>query len=163
MGATGDARPPRCNKSQISRGSSAGLSDAGESPGDVDSHAPTTEHTPGWRPRALRDGNDPDPRFTLANERTFLAWIRTSLGLIAGAVALEAFAGDQIPTEVRTPLAGTLLMLAAVLSVVAFRRWIRLEQAMRHSRPLPLPRATIVLVVGVSICATLLVTAILMR
>lgn len=36
-------------------------------------------------------GEEPDARFSLANERTFLAWIRTSLALIAGGVALEAF------------------------------------------------------------------------
>ncbi len=33
--------------------------------------------TRGWRPRAFREGEDPDPRFTLANERTYLAWVRT--------------------------------------------------------------------------------------
>ena len=32
-----------------------------------------------------------DYRFLLANERTFLAWMRTALGLIAGGVALEQF------------------------------------------------------------------------
>ena len=67
----------------------------------------------GWRPRSLRDGEEPDPRFTLANERTFLAWIRTSLGLMAGAVAMEAFAGDEIPEFIRTPLACVLLVMAA--------------------------------------------------
>jgi putative membrane protein len=30
---------------------------------------------------------EPDYRFTLANERTFLAWQRTALGLLAAAVA----------------------------------------------------------------------------
>ena len=44
---------------------------------------------PGW---VYRHGTEPDPRFTLANERTFLAWIRTALALIAGGVALEALA-----------------------------------------------------------------------
>lgn len=85
-----------------------------------------TDSRRGWRPKALRDGHEPDPRFTLANERTFLAWIRTSLGLTAGAVALEAFAGDEIPEIIRTPLACILLVLAAVLAIVAFRRWIRI-------------------------------------
>jgi putative membrane protein len=33
-------------------------------------------------------GEEPDYRFTLANERTFLAWIRTSLALLAGGVAV---------------------------------------------------------------------------
>ena len=115
----------------------------------------------GWRPRSLRDGREPDPRFTLANERTFLAWIRTSLGLTAGAVAMEAFAGDEIPAVVRTPLACVLLVLAALLAVVSFRRWIRIEASMRHDRPLPMPQASILLVLGIAAGAVLLVVAIL--
>lgn len=115
----------------------------------------------GWRPKALRDGREPDPRFTLANERTFLAWIRTSLGLTAGAVAMEAFAGDEIPAIVRTPLACILLVLAALLAVVSFRRWIRIEASMRHERPLPMPQASILLVLGIAAGAVLLVVAIL--
>lgn len=115
----------------------------------------------GWRPKALRDGSEPDPRFTLANERTFLAWIRTSLGLMAGAVAMEAFAGDEIPEVIRTPLACVLLVLAALLAVVAFRRWIRIEFAMRHRQPLPVPQASILLVLGIAIGAVLLIVAIL--
>ena len=115
----------------------------------------------GWRPKALRDGSEPDPRFTLANERTFLAWIRTSLGLTAGAVALEAFAGDEIPEVIRTPLACILLVLAGLLAIVAFRRWIRIEFAMRHKQPMPLPQASILLVVGISAGAVLLIVAIL--
>ncbi|GLB63394.1 membrane protein [Dietzia sp. NCCP-2495] len=115
----------------------------------------------GWRPRALRDGREPDPRFTLANERTFLAWIRTSLGLTAGAVALEAFAGDEIPEIIRTPLACILLVLAALLAIVAFRRWIRIEFAMRHKQPLPMPQASILLTLGISIGAVVLIVAIL--
>lgn len=115
----------------------------------------------GWRPQALRDGEEPDPRFTLANERTFLAWIRTSLGLVAGAVALEAFAGDEIPEIIRTPVACILLVLAAVLAVVAFRRWIRIEASMRHRQPLPVPQASILLVLGIAIGAVVLIVAIL--
>ena len=115
----------------------------------------------GWRPRALRGGHEPDPRFTLANERTFLAWIRTSLGLTAGAVALEAFAGEEIPEIIRTPVACILLVLAAVLAIVAFRRWIRIEFAMRHKQPLPMPQASILLVLGISIGAVVLIVAIL--
>lgn len=114
----------------------------------------------GWRPKALRSGQEPDPRFTLANERTFLAWIRTSLGLSAGAVAMEAFAGDEIPAIIRTPLACVLLTVSAVLAVVAFRRWIRIEVSMRHKQPLPIPQASILLVLGISIGAVLLIIAI---
>lgn len=115
----------------------------------------------GWRPKSLRDGEEPDPRFTLANERTFLAWIRTSLGLMAGAVAMEAFAGDEIPEIIRTPLACVLLVMAALLATVSFRRWIRIEASMRHNRPLPVPQASILLVLGIATGAILLVAAIL--
>lgn len=115
---------------------------------------------PGWRPSALQDGQEPDPRFTLANERTFLAWIRTSLGLVAGAVALEAFAGDEVPAIIRTPLACVLLVLAATLAVVSFRRWITIEVAMRHKQPLPVPQASILLVLGIAIGAVVLIVAI---
>ncbi|AWH97018.1 YidH family protein [Dietzia psychralcaliphila] len=115
----------------------------------------------GWRPKSLRDGEEPDPRFTLANERTFLAWIRTSLGLMAGAVAMEAFAGDEIPEIIRTPLACLLLVMAALLATVSFRRWIRIEASMRHNEPLPVPQASILLVLGIAIGAVLLVVAIL--
>ena len=121
----------------------------------------TEQDSQGWRPKALRDGEEPDPRFTLANERTFLAWVRTSLGLMAGAVAMEAFAGDEIPEIIRTPLACILLVLAALLGVVAFRRWIRIEVSMRHKQPLPVPQASILLVLGIAIGAVLLIVAIL--
>lgn len=47
--------------------------------------------------RLLPDGEEPDARFTLANERTFLAWIRTALAFIAGGIAVEAFTGDLFP------------------------------------------------------------------
>ncbi len=114
-----------------------------------------------WRPKVLRDGREPDPRFTLANERTFLAWIRTSLGLVAGAVALEAFVGDRVPEYIRTPLACVLLVLAALLAVASFRRWIQLEAAMRHARPLPVPGASVLLVIGIAIGSVLLIVAIL--
>ena len=41
-----------------------------------------------------------DYRFILANERTFLAWMRTALGLVAGGVALDQFVniGSRSPT-----------------------------------------------------------------
>ncbi len=97
---------------------------------------PTEER---WKPRAFREGTDPDPRFTLANERTFLAWIRTALGIIAAAVGLEAFAADVIDSAVRTVIACGLLIFAAGLALVALLRWIGVERAMRTARPLPLP------------------------
>nr|WP_301979777.1 DUF202 domain-containing protein [Corynebacterium tuberculostearicum] len=64
-------------------------------------------------------GTDPDPRFTLANERTFLAWIRTSLALIAGGVALEAF-DVPLPGTLRAAVSVFMLIVAIILPVVAW-------------------------------------------
>ena len=42
---------------------------------------------PGW---VYDEGAEPDARYSLANERTFLAWIRTALAVLAAGVALDA-------------------------------------------------------------------------
>ena len=34
------------------------------------------------------DGTEPDPRFTFANERTFLAWSRTALALVVAGLGV---------------------------------------------------------------------------
>ena len=88
---------------------------------------------PGWR----SEGNDPDYRFTLANERTFLAWIRTALAILAGGVLLHQFAGALEPRLAVVVLAVVLAVASAVLSVVAYTRWRANEIAIRHGRPLP--------------------------
>src|SRR6476620_7792322 len=90
-------------------------------------------HNPKWR----SEGNEPDYRFSLANERTFLAWIRTALALIAGGVLLKQFAVSLHPQWLMVVLGVILAALAALLSAVAYFRWRDNEIAMRHSRPLP--------------------------
>lgn len=92
-----------------------------------------------WSHRLLSGGSEPDPRFTLANERTFLAWIRTSLALLAGGVAIEAFADDIFTLEMRKALSISLLLLAMFISASASIRWLNIERAMRHKRPMPFP------------------------
>jgi putative membrane protein len=90
-------------------------------------------------PRALHEGNDPDPRFTLANERTFLAWIRTSLALLAGGIAVEAFTQEIFDETARKVLGTALLVLGGLLAASAAGRWLRVESAMRQKRSLPIP------------------------
>lgn len=90
-------------------------------------------------PRALNVGEDPDPRFTLANERTFLAWIRTSLALLAGGIAVEAFTQEIFDDTARKVLGTLLLVLGGVLAASAAGRWLRVEVAMRQKRSLPIP------------------------
>ena len=113
--------------------------------------------------RMLDGGREPDPRFTLANERTFLAWIRTSLALTAGGIAVEAFTGYVFDPLTRLVLGSVLLGLAALLAITAGFRWIRVERAMRHGRPLPLPLIVPVLAAGGAMAALVLLVFLLLR
>jgi putative membrane protein len=88
---------------------------------------------PQWR----REGTEPDYRFLLANERTFLAWIRTALGLLAGGILLDQFSTRLGPNLVIVALAIALSFLAALLCAMAYVRWRANEIAMRHARRLP--------------------------
>ncbi len=88
---------------------------------------------PHWR----QQGEEPDYRFSLANERTFLAWIRTALALLAGGVLLDQFSTKLAPHVVVLTLAIVLGVLAAVLCGMAYVRWRANEIAMRHARRLP--------------------------
>jgi putative membrane protein len=85
----------------------------------------------------MREGADPDYRFTLANERTFLAWIRTALALLAAAVALVQFVPPFRLPGARTALGLIVAVDGLAISVLAYRRWAGGERAMRNGRPLP--------------------------
>ncbi|MFF1909181.1 YidH family protein [Kitasatospora sp. NPDC058218] len=99
-------------------------------------------------------GEEPDYRFSLANERTFLAWIRTSLALLAGGIAVDQLTPDVAPAPLRIALAVFCALGGAVLGVTAYRRWTRVEAAMRAGAPLPPGRPVLlVLAVGVAVVA----------
>jgi putative membrane protein len=97
----------------------------------------------GWkavwpRPSTVTEvGEDPDYRFTLANERTFLAWIRTSLALLAGGVAVIKLVPSFSLSGGRHLLGIPLVVLGLILSLSAYRHWALSERAMRLKRPLP--------------------------
>src|SRR5215212_6695060 len=91
-------------------------------------------------------GEEPDPRFSLANERTFLAWMRTSLALSAAGVALEAL-DLPIGPGLRLACAVLLIGLGLLAPVQAWFGWAATERALRRSRPLPAPRLAPVLAV----------------
>ena len=108
-------------------------------------------------PRWVYDvGTEPDPRFTLANERTFLAWIRTALALIAAGIALEALA-LPIQPNLRRTAALILLFLGLVVPTLAWLTWGAAERALRQHAPLPGSKVALPVVVGVSIVGILLI------
>ena len=96
-------------------------------------------------------GTDPDYRFTLANERTFLAWLRTGLALLAGAVALASLVHHLGPKPMRIGITGLLLVLSLTVTVGAYVRWDRAERALRENRPLPIDPLPRLMVIGLSV------------
>lgn len=119
---------------------------------------PTTETTTGsdagaptgWLrslvpPDPRRSGTEPDYRFTLANERTFLAWIRTALALAAGGLGAIALLPDLDGSE---PLGLGLLVMSFVMAASSYRRWVHNEQAMRLGTPLYASRLPLLIAVG---------------
>lgn len=127
----------------------------GQPPGDHD------ERAEGVRGHPLHDvGEHPDARFTLANERTFLAWIRTSLALVAAGLAVEQLLDFGSHAE-RLVIALPLMGLGAAAALSSYRHWERAERAIRLGQPLPYSRLPRVLAYGiglVTIAAAVLVT-----
>ncbi|MGQ0840591.1 YidH family protein [Actinokineospora sp.] len=85
----------------------------------------------------VEEGAEPDYRFTLANERTFLAWVRTALALIAGGVAVAQYLPDLGTPVVRALIGVGLVALGTALAALSHRRWRRTERAMRLGQALP--------------------------
>jgi putative membrane protein len=112
-------------------------------------------------PRSVYDeGEDPDPRFSLANERTFLAWIRTALAFVAGGLAVEAL---QVPLTpwLRLSVSVALVVAGIAATVQAWLSWVRTERAMRRLTPMPssglkLPIAAILVLVALAVTIGLL-------
>ena len=117
------------------------------------------------RPQSVYDvGEEPDPRFSLANERTSLAWIRTSLALVAGGVGLTSLAKIAELPRWLDVVAALACLTGGLLSVRAAVGWARVERALRVGRPLPAPRslavlAVLVLVLGLVLAAFALAQA----
>jgi inner membrane protein YidH len=100
-------------------------------------------------------GREPDPLYTLANERTYLAWLRFAVTLLAGAVAIDRlflehpWVGSQV-------LALGLVVIAFGTCGIGVRRWWSSERALRRRQPLPgfgapLLATVAILLVGVGV------------
>jgi putative membrane protein len=85
-----------------------------------------------WR----RDGTPPDYRFSLANERTYLAWIRTALALLAGAIAIDQLTPELASPQIRVLISSFLCLCSGALALFAYHRWASNESAMRKGEPI---------------------------
>lgn len=115
--------------------------------------APTDDR----RPRSVYGvGAEPDPRFSMANERTALAWVRTALAVVAAGIGLTTVA--QLASLPRTLdlLAAALCLLGGVLSAAAVLGWRRRELALRLGRPLPAPVALPWVAIGIVVASAVL-------
>ncbi|MEV6103562.1 DUF202 domain-containing protein [Streptomyces sp. NPDC051940] len=112
-------------------------------------------------PAKLRsEGTTPDYRFSLANERTFLAWIRTALALVGGGLAADQFLTD-LDWAQRTTIALVLLAIGALCAVRAVNHWVSCERAMRRGEDLPASRFPAALAVATALSAVLILVIVL--
>lgn len=108
------------------------------------------------RRRLLADGEEPDPRFSLANERTFLAWIRTALGLVAAGIVLHAVDAHRSESALGGWTAVVAVLGGSAVATAAWVRWLAVENSLRRRAPLPLPAlglGVVGLTLIVAVCA----------
>ncbi len=101
-------------------------------------------------PDPRRFGQEPDYRFTLANERTFLAWVRTSLALAAGGLGAISLLPNFYGSEA---LGIVLLALSFATAATSYRRWALNETAMRTNEPLPPSKLPQMMAIGTAFVA----------
>lgn len=114
-------------------------------------------------PRVLYEtGIEPDPRFSLANERTFLAWVRTAIALIAAGVALEAFPLSLNP-GLRLTASLALIGVGILACIQAWFGWFRTEKALRLNGLLPPPLIAAPLALMIFLVGILITLAVLLK
>lgn len=114
----------------------------------------------GWfTRRVFPTGTEPDPRFTLANERTFLAWTRTALAFLAGGIALETFAMPGLDESWRQVASVTLILVGMAIALGSAIRWARIERSLRNNDPLPAPGIVPVLGLGIFLACVIVLIA----
>ncbi|MGO4255988.1 YidH family protein [Marmoricola sp. RAF53] len=98
---------------------------------------------------ALGPGHEPDVRFSLANERTLLAYQRTTIGLVAAGVGVVKLLDDEVLTYV---LGALFIVCAAIAGVGGHRRYVEADHAIREGRSLGPGRTSVALSVGLLLC-----------
>lgn len=100
-------------------------------------------------------GKEPDARFSYANERTFLAWIRTALGLMTAGLAITQLLPPFDFPGGRRLIGLPLITLGIVIAIASYWQWQANERAMRLGLPLPASYLPRIVAVVVGICAVI--------
>jgi putative membrane protein len=98
------------------------------------------------------EGRRPDTQAELANERTYLAWLRTGLALVAAGVAAERVLPAEGIIWARQLIGVTLILAGVVTAALARPRWRNVDRALRAGRPIPHP------ILGYMVAAVVVVT-----
>lgn len=106
---------------------------------------------------------EPDARIVLANERTFLAWVRTAVGLLAAGTALASIPLTTLDPWFRFIASAILLLAGLALPWLAWFTWRRSRAAIRQQEPLPEPTLTWILAAAVSSSGVLILVGVLVR
>ena len=109
------------------------------------------------------DEAEPDARFTLANERTFLAWSRTSLALVTAGLAivqlLPPFPG--VPWG-RRVIGTPLILLGSAVVIISYREWTVKQRALRRGEPISRSRLPWILAVTIAVIGLIAVAVTLL-
>jgi putative membrane protein len=96
---------------------------------------------------------EPDVRFSYANERTFLAWIRTALGLITAGLAITQLLPPFTFAGGRRVIGLPLIALGVIIAIMSVFNWRANEHAMRSGRPVPRSPLPVIAAAVVSVVA----------
>ncbi|MEO7398192.1 MAG: DUF202 domain-containing protein [Ilumatobacteraceae bacterium] len=96
---------------------------------------------------------EPDVRFLYANERTFLAYNRTSLALVTAGLAITQLLPPFEVAGGRRMIGLPLIAMGTLMSVASLLQWRRNERAMRLGRPLPKSVLPVIVTVVVALSA----------
>jgi putative membrane protein len=119
--------------------------------------------TRSWWPS---EGDEPDPRWSLANERTVLAYSRTALAFLVAGVALGASRDFADTPWWLATLGVPLALCGGAIAWAGARRFVATQRAIRTGEPLGAPVAAAalpVVIAAIAVIAAAAVTATLLQ
>ncbi len=98
-----------------------------------------------------------DYRYSLANERTYLAWVRTGMALIAGGIAIRIFIIDAGASRLLSVAAIGFAILGGILTITSYRHWQDVQRRMEQGDPLPTQRGPLILTIGMVVLTVIVI------